>query len=398
MPDTNHYSESKAPPDHLVILVHGINTRAIWMSELRHALEQTGFAVAQTSFGKFSLPQFLSPLTGSRDEAVKRVLGDIRTARTVFQMAHGFEPKKMSVIAHSFGTYVVSRILLEEPGLQWDRVIFCGSVVREDFPLDKVLARFRHPLLNEIGTKDYLPALAESAGWDYGSVGSTGFNRPPVQSRWHKGFRHSDFLTEKFCKAAWVDFLHGEKPSRGDEPSAMPPWIPILTAIPLRWLILAILAIALTLVIPPLFRTAVQLDAYFNRPYIDQTKYPAPTDEMLQKFLPGNTIEPGSYQETVHANISSYLGGDWIVFLDGRNEQKLVLTQIGSIGSYGARFASFDATMLSYQRNNIFTLITPKLLCDYRAKFITTTQVSMKWRDGDPTKCPTTIIMGRPAN
>src|SRR4051812_32320742 len=128
MPDANHTSAGKPRPDHLVILVHGINTRAIWMSEVRHALEKAGFAVAQTRFGKFSLPRFLSPITGTRDFAIQRVLNDIRTARTAFQMENGSEPKKMSVIAHSFGTYVVSRILLEEPSLEWERVIFCGSV------------------------------------------------------------------------------------------------------------------------------------------------------------------------------------------------------------------------------------------------------------------------------
>lgn len=49
-------------PDHLVILVHGINTRALWMSEVKPALERSGFVVALTSFGKFSLLRFLSPL------------------------------------------------------------------------------------------------------------------------------------------------------------------------------------------------------------------------------------------------------------------------------------------------------------------------------------------------
>lgn len=115
------------------------------------------------------------------------------TARRVFR------PERMSVISHSFGTYVVGKILEDHPEFNWHRVIFCGSVVRDDFPFHQVLDRFDGPLLNEVGTKDFWPALAESAGWGYGSVGSHGFNCPPVDTRWHDGFGHSDFLTEAYC-------------------------------------------------------------------------------------------------------------------------------------------------------------------------------------------------------
>src|SRR5258707_6530474 len=160
---------------------------------------------------------------------------DIRTARESYRLENGAYPKSMSVISHSFGTYVVGKVLTDVPDLEWNRIIFCGSVVREDFPLQRVLRSFRHPLLNEIGTKDYWPALAESAGWGYGSVGSTGFNRPPVETRWHSGFRHSDFLTDSFCTKFWVPFLQGETPKEADKPAAMPLGIRAITWLPLRW-------------------------------------------------------------------------------------------------------------------------------------------------------------------
>jgi hypothetical protein len=229
---------------HLVILVHGINTRALWMSEVKPALESAGFVVGQTSFGRFSVLRFLLPLLGTRQKAINRVVTDIRTARETCKIETGRYPDKMSVISHSFGTYVISKILLEVPDLEWERIVFCGSVVREDFPLQQVLKRFRHPLLNEVGSKDFLPALAESAGWGYGSVGSTGFNRPPVETRWHRSFRHSDFLTEKFCLEYWVPFLRGEKPKPADKALAMPRWIRIITWLPLRWIILGLLLMA----------------------------------------------------------------------------------------------------------------------------------------------------------
>jgi hypothetical protein len=211
------------------------------MGEIKPALERAGFFVAQTSFGHFSLLQFLSPFQRSRDHAINRVIADIRLARNVFVTTTGAQPERMSVISHSFGTYVMLKILLEVPDLaEWYRVIFCGSVLREDAPLQRIYHRFRLPLLNEIGSRDYLPALAESAGWDYGSVGSTGFNRPIVETRWHKGFRHSDFFTDAFCTEFWVPFLRGEAPKPADKPSSMPIWIRLIAILPLQWLPVAL--------------------------------------------------------------------------------------------------------------------------------------------------------------
>jgi hypothetical protein len=214
------------------------------MGEVKPALEKAGFFVVPTSYGRFGVPRFLSPFIWLRQEAIRRVASDIRLGIRSYKQMKRKEPQHLSVIAHSFGTYVVGRILLQFPEFTWDRVIFCGSVVRDNFPFDQVLERFHHPLINEVGSRDFWPALAESAGWGYGSVGSTGFNRPPVETRWHKGFRHSDFLSDKFCTAFWTPFLEGERPKRADKPVELPLWIRAIAWFPLRW-ILAGLVVAL---------------------------------------------------------------------------------------------------------------------------------------------------------
>jgi pimeloyl-ACP methyl ester carboxylesterase len=138
--------ESGGTRDHLVVLVHGINTRALWMGDVKPALESAGFTVAQTSYGRFSILRFLPPFRWLRNWAINRVATDIRTARRSYKIDKGHDPHMMSVISHSFGTYVVSRLLTDYPEFQWYRIIFCGSVVREDFPLHQVLERFSHPL------------------------------------------------------------------------------------------------------------------------------------------------------------------------------------------------------------------------------------------------------------
>jgi Putative serine esterase (DUF676) len=228
-----------AKPDHLVILVHGINTWAYWMVEIRRVLQNAGFAVAPTSFDQYSVLRFLAPFPHFfRRKAIERVTENVRTAIRQHKKITGREPSKMSVISHSFGTYIVS-VILTTPEFSWYRVIFCGSVLRNDFNFDPAEKQFDAPLLNEVGTRDFLPALAASAGWDYGSVGSNGLNHPLVVTRWHKDHKHSDFLTADFCKAFWVPFLQSQEPIPGDKATAddIPHWIRAIAAFPLRWII-----------------------------------------------------------------------------------------------------------------------------------------------------------------
>jgi pimeloyl-ACP methyl ester carboxylesterase len=237
-------------PIHLIVLIHGINTRAMWEGILKPILEDCGFKVATTSYGIFPVSLFLLPISWFRNKPITRILTDIRTAIRIHK------PDLVSVIAHSFGTHVLAKIIEAQPELRWNRIIFCGSVVSENFPLHQFLDRFNYPLVNEVGTRDVWPAMAASVTWGYGSVGSHGFNKPPVETRWHRGFRHSDFLTAQFCQGYWVPFLRDGTLKRGDSPDSLPWWTRILTRLPLRWIIvaafIAILAILSGLIWPPI--------------------------------------------------------------------------------------------------------------------------------------------------
>lgn len=232
---------SETKHKHLVLLVHGINTHALWIGLLKPTLEECGFTVAPASFGVLKVMSFLLPIPWFRNKAIKSVLTDVRTAVDIYK------PDLMSVIAHSFGTYVIARIMAEQPDLQWHRILFCGSVVSQKFPLHQYLKRFKHPILNEVGTRDIWPAMAESMTWGYGSVGSHGFNKPPVETRWHRGFRHSDFLTDQFCRSYWVPFLRDGSIKRGDPPDSLPWWARIITRLPLRWIIIAGIGVILAI-------------------------------------------------------------------------------------------------------------------------------------------------------
>src|SRR5688572_30087239 len=220
---------------HLVILVHGIRDIARWQNEVGRALETEGFIVEHTSYGRLNLLAFLAPIDYFRKKAAARVWTDIQHARMLHPEAD------VSIIAHSFGTFVVTRILKEQFALELKRLLLCGCVVRYDFPFEQIQNRFQPPLLNDVGTADPWPAMAESLTTGYGSAGSFGFNRPGVRDRYHNAKSHGYFLNAGFAKTYWAPFLHDGTIVGGDVEAESPSlWVRLLQVIKIKWIIAAL--------------------------------------------------------------------------------------------------------------------------------------------------------------
>jgi small GTP-binding protein len=230
---------------HVVILVHGIRTQALWQNELRKTLENSGFVVQPTNYGYFDVARFLFPWQLFASPVIRKTTKQIRL--TLADHKDG----DCSIIAHSFGTYVVARTLRDNADLEFKKVIFCGSIVPDSFPLEECRKRFEAPLVNEVGTRDFWPVMAKVITFGYGWPGTYGFRRPPVRDRWHNGRAHSDFLTPEFCRRYWVSCLSGDKWIDDDESADRPPWwlwvvstfqikyvlLIVVTALLWRWLI-----------------------------------------------------------------------------------------------------------------------------------------------------------------
>jgi pimeloyl-ACP methyl ester carboxylesterase len=231
--DGRHDSVSAKKP--LVVLVHGIRTRAAWYIEVRDLLLAEGFEVALTNYGRFDLFRFLFPFPFIKAWAAADVERYIRAA-----MVH-HQATEISVIAHSFGTYVTAWILKRRFDIKFKHIIFCGSVVKFRFPFEQLDGRFAS-VLNEVGTRDIWPVLAVSATWGYGSAGAFGFNRSPVHDRYHKGLSHSAFLNAQFCETWWIPVLRGERPKKADLPEKPPLWLQILSVVHVKYVVAALLA------------------------------------------------------------------------------------------------------------------------------------------------------------
>jgi hypothetical protein len=219
----------------VVVLIHGIRDHALWQKEIRDTLESEGFKVVSTNYGRFDLLRFLLPFGFFRRKAASEVLNQLNM---VFYYNPG---STVSIIAHSFGTYIIGNIMRESFSLKFDKIILCGSILKYNFPFEQIQDRFSPDIVNEVGTRDVWPAVAESITVGYGSAGTFGFHRPLVYDRWHNGAGHGYFLSKSFCTKYWLPLLT-EGAIVADSPSPESPNILVrfINILKIKYVVLAV--------------------------------------------------------------------------------------------------------------------------------------------------------------
>jgi pimeloyl-ACP methyl ester carboxylesterase len=232
--------------EHVVMLVHGIRTEAHWQELVAGVIMRAGVATAQpVKYGYFDLFRFLVPGTMTRYQPINRLHREVRDILRTYPKA------KLTVIAHSFGTYAICRLLEEFPDLTLHRLILCGSVVPADYRWDRIREQVQNRVINECGTADVWPRLAAVSTWGYGATGSVGFGTGSVRDRFHPG-KHSDFFCERFVTVHWVPFiLYGDIPATDMDDSRRPSPRShrLLSHLPIRWFVVAAMLVSLALIL-----------------------------------------------------------------------------------------------------------------------------------------------------
>ena len=186
-------------PSNIVVLIHGIRTYAQWQELLKSELESKDTKAFTIGYGYFDAFRFWFPFVFRRFpiNKVKQQLRNIQTNH----------PKdKIIVVAHSYGTYVISKIISDEPDIKVHRLLLCGSIIKNSFRWDKLARLPQGGIINDCGTKDIWPVLAKSLSWGYGSSGRFGFQTSEVENRYHN-LGHSDFFEIEFMRQFWLPFL-----------------------------------------------------------------------------------------------------------------------------------------------------------------------------------------------
>ena len=123
-------------PHKIVVTLHGIRTRGQWQKQITPYLARHGLIPYHLDYGFFGLVSFLVPW--ARASRVQWLRGELR------DLMDRTGAKRVSLIAHSFGTWLALEVLEAENGnIRFDRVVLTGSIVRRDFPWGSTLLRKR---------------------------------------------------------------------------------------------------------------------------------------------------------------------------------------------------------------------------------------------------------------
>ncbi len=184
-----------------LMLVHGIQTDGAWHEAVRAAFRDIGHVkVKGLGYDCVTPIQLACPF---RKTPIERIAGQLRDIRSM-------EPNsKIMVIAHSFGTYIISRILSHYTDIKIDRIVFCGSIVRSDYRWDKHTRHMpENSIINDVGTRDFYPVLATFSTVGYGGTGRKGFGNIRVVDRFFD-YGHSDFFcpTHDHINTYWKPYI-----------------------------------------------------------------------------------------------------------------------------------------------------------------------------------------------
>lgn len=236
------------PTEEIVVLIHGIRTRAEWQDMVKIELEKnSNIKVYPIGYDFLDIISFLIPIC-LRKKPIEKILRELRG----IQFDH--KNQNISVIAHSFGTYVIAKILDEHTDILIKRIILCGSVVPVGFRWDKV-RRLPNKIINDVGSKDIWPIFAKCASWGYGPSGTFGFKTHCIEDRYHN-FKHSDFFSKDFINEYWKPFITSDTITKSPwtaERSTTPWFLSVIPVIPFKTIILTTLVVSISLYTLDLF-------------------------------------------------------------------------------------------------------------------------------------------------
>lgn len=197
---------SQPPPlSGVVAVLHGIRTHAAWTRAFAEVAEDSGLhpRADRWNFGYFSVLRFLSPW--SRHAKVRWFrsvyASEFPTANSSVELP--------SIVAHSFGSYLLGYALLRYPFLRFDKVLLCGSILPRSFPWTQLIERGQvQSVRNEYGSEDLWTRLA---AWFVPGTGSSGIHGFEAQhARFEQvrfSYRHSEYFDRAHMRSEWLPFL-----------------------------------------------------------------------------------------------------------------------------------------------------------------------------------------------
>lgn len=135
--------------------IHGIRTHGKWQKTITPHLAKYGLIPYHIDYGFFhALALIIPPI---RERRIEKVRAELRNLKITARL------DRISIIAHSFGTYIAMEVLKREEGeLLYDRVVLTGSILPCDFDWKSLLSKkWVIAVRNERATSDWVVCVAD---------------------------------------------------------------------------------------------------------------------------------------------------------------------------------------------------------------------------------------------
>ena len=189
--------------------LHGIRTLALWQKGLSDLATSKGWVcrLDRWSYGRFSLLAFFTPWTREAKLNWLRRQYDAEIHDQRLKIEQGQTP---SVVAHSFGTYILGYALLRFDFIRFNKVILCGSILPTDFPWDKLIERGQvQAVRNEYGVRDPWVKRLRCFVRGTGPSGASGFTCKHDRLEQEEfEYNHGDYFGIDHMEDRWIPFLN----------------------------------------------------------------------------------------------------------------------------------------------------------------------------------------------
>lgn len=193
--------------ERLFISVHGIRTLGHWQNTLEGTLlnNTSDITFKKYRYNYYSALQLLIPSSRSK------IIDDF--AKKLTEMVCEYPNSKITLIAHSFGTYITIKALEAIPidlSLTIERVVLVSSVLKPNYDWSHVNMKHNiESINNECGFNDNILILSHFFSHDMGMAGRVGFTGMNIKNRFFKG-GHDFFNREKdFMEKYWIPIFTG---------------------------------------------------------------------------------------------------------------------------------------------------------------------------------------------
>lgn len=145
----------------ILVVIHGLMTKAEWLSNLIPAVNSQGWIAAPYIYDS---PAELLFNDGMRQRVVERF------REWVYDLEQKYHPLTISVLCHSFGTYVITKYIEGFASEEYlpvpiNSLILTGSIIRPDFDWNALIPNKVGRVLNVVADGDDIVKYMPEGGW-----------------------------------------------------------------------------------------------------------------------------------------------------------------------------------------------------------------------------------------